>query len=193
MERILDKLQSTGLLEQLEKSLSCVYETLPNDQKEKENIKLILAILGTIHTVDEVWIKKDKEKIMQSRGNLPRSPPKLKRVSSPQIGKVRRASIGEAKSVSPLHQARGSLSTLLSAAGDGDFNSGLGYSFPKESRLPQRASDSPGPAYYSPSISHTKARSPNRSFSKNHRTTEILNPESSPGPVYNPHLRFLSK
>jgi len=143
-----------------------------------------------------VWIKKDKEKILQSRGSLPRSPPKIKRISSPQdltrIGKHRvSGSIGEVKSVSPLHQPRGSLSTLLPE--EGDFNTGLRYSFPKEPRLPQRNSDSPGPAYYSPSIAHTKARSPNRSFSKNQRTTEILNPESSPGPVYNPQLRFLSK
>jgi len=46
----LDKLQSTGLLEQLEKTLSCVYEAITNHQKEKENIKLILAILSTCYT-----------------------------------------------------------------------------------------------------------------------------------------------
>lgn len=137
---------------------------------------------------------------MQSRGNLPRSPPKIKRISSPHdlIGKTHRVSgsVGEVKSVSP--QPRGSMSVLLSAPVDvtslqGDFNSGVGYSFPKEPRLPLRSSESPGPAYYSPSVSHVKSRSPNRSFSKNQRTTEILNPETSPGPVYNPQLRFLSK
>lgn len=199
----MDDLQSSGLLEQLEKSLSSVYEIITNQHKSKENIKLILAILGTFHSVDEVWTKKDSEHL-RARETPPRSPPKIKRISSPlgqagRAGKTHRTSesIGEVKSVSPLHRARGSVSVLSSGLGEagvqGDFNSGIGYSFAKEMKLSGRSSDCPGPAHYSPSISHVKPRSPVRSFSKNQRITEILNPESSPGPVYNPQLRFISR
>lgn len=200
----MDKLQSSGLLEQLEKCLSSAYESLTNQPKSKENLKLILSILGAFQPVDEVWTKKDKEQILRSKETPPRSPPKIKRITSPQdwAGRVLKThrtseSIGEIKSISPLHQPKSSLSVLSCGLGEGltpgDFNSGVGYSFAKKPRLPDRSSDSPGPADYSPSIAHVKSRSPNRSFSKKQRTTEIRNPEFSPGPVYNPQLRFVSK
>ena len=150
-----------------------------------------------------MWVKKEREGGNRGREVPIRSPPKLKRVNSPHEGGLPRPrvhhtsdSMGDVKSVSPMHIHRGSMSILSSVAGEtppADFNTGVGYSFAKEPRLPDRSSKSPGPGHYSPSLSTVKSRSPGSSFSKRPRQTEILNSEWSPGPIYNPSLNFASR
>ena len=198
------ELESKRFTSKLSSLISAVYDDCDHSSSKvfKENLKLLTAIVSRGYVVDEVWVKKERERMTR-----PRSEQQLPMAGSKAVQDTTETSRSQAKekqSTSVLSSSRSSASCTrsqrhhpnLSRGEDPSeaFSTSRSVAFPKETRSREELPDnSLGPGQYEPNYRLTSAR-PTAAFSTtSQRMKDFANREISPGPAYSPRYNFLSK
>ena len=204
-ERILSieaELESKRFISKLSSVMSAVYDECEHSSSKafKENLKLLTAVISRDYLVDEVWVKKEKERMNKSKSEQPTPMTEARRIhdntetSRSQVReKVSTSALSSRSSAScsriQRHQSQSRTESELEP-----FSSSRSIVFPKDSRVKEEYPDNPlGPGQYEPSYRLTTSRTTAAFSTTSQRMKDFANREVSPGPAYSPRYNFLSK
>ncbi len=194
------ELETKRFTSKLSTLFTSVYEECEHSNSKvfKENLKLLTAIISSPYVVDEVWVKKEKERMTRPRSEQHLAMTGYRPMQ--ETGETSRSQAKEKMSTSAL-SSRSSASCTRSqkhleshSQAEEVFSNSRSSAFPKEARSREEVPDnSLGPGQYDPSYRLTTAR-PTAAFSTtSQRMKDFANRETSPGPAYSPRYNFLSK
>mmetsp|Transcript_3248 Transcript_3248/g.6691 ORF Transcript_3248/g.6691 Transcript_3248/m.6691 type:complete len:220 (-) Transcript_3248:3378-4037(-) len=201
LEDTFQDLENSGRLARIESSINAIYEEAQGNKHElKDNLKVIIGVL-----IDEVWLRKSKEKSTASAKTLSNtlSSKELKRSaeslrqsrdSRQKLDQPSLFSTLPTKSVDIRSEYRATKESKKSDDYISDFSTTRGYTFGGEKRANKVRTDSPGPGTYNPT-DNTRQRTPIHYIAKSPRRIEdfMMRDDSSPGPAYYPKMNHISK
>ena len=198
-----NELESKRFLTKLGVLMASVYDECDRSSSKmfKENLKLLAGVVSNCYPVDEVWVRKEKDRLHHTQSDTNPSPlsetqPRLHPAPSETSHSVIRDKLStsalSSRSSASCSRAHKHHSTSGEAETWGDLK---GVSFAKEKRAKiHTPPDNPlGPGEYSPEYRATSSRSVAAFSTTSQRMKDFGNREISPGPAYNPRYSFLSK
>jgi len=182
--------------------MSAVYEDCEHSNSKvfKENLKLLTAVISTTYLVDEVWVKKERERMTRPKSEQQTHVVEARR--TPEVTETSRSQVKEKSTFIQTSRSSASCSRTQrhhSSQSRGDsalelFSNSRSAIFPREAKSKDESPDNPlGPGQYDPSYRLTSARTTTAFSTTSQRIKDFANREISPGPAYSPKYNFLSK
>lgn len=194
------ELESKRFISKISTLMSAVYEDCQHSNSKvfKENLKLLTAVISTNYTVDEVWVKKERERMTRPKSEQQTPIVETRRTEAAETprshGKEKSTSVLTSRSSASCsrtqrHHTSQSRDSVLE-----QFSNSRSAIFPREAKSKEESPDNPlGPGQYDPSYRLTSARTTAAFSTTSQRIKDFANREVSPGPAYSPRYNFLSK